>query len=341
MAYREHRLRLHREMNVEPDEETTRLFQQIRAAGKAQSRRDGQTGQSRPDSVETPPPPQSSLQRPSSALAPLPHPLTALIGREQEVQEFVRQSLQSPTGDPGGRRRRGQDPARHPGRRAKLPKTFPMGAAFVALASLADPALLPCLRGLGAGHARGRQRRNRSLCCRRWSAGSPPHGPAGAGQLRASDRGRRQRCARPCWSAVRVCISWRPAASAGADRRGCLAGSLPACLPTRSSFSIDAAARRWRSVLQYPAVQLFVERAAMAPAGSELSGPEEAQAVARICRRLDGIPLAIELAAARARLLTLGADRIAPGRPFPAADRRQRGGSAPASDAARADRLVV
>jgi predicted ATPase len=46
------------------------------------------------------------------------------------------------------------------------------------------------------------------------------------------------------------------------------------------------------------AARLFVERAQAAHAGFELR-PVDAPAVAEICRRLDGIPLAIELAAAR------------------------------------------
>src|SRR5258708_6477349 len=57
--------------------------------------------------------------------------------------------------------------------------------------------------------------------------------------------------------------------------------------------------------MQYPAAQLFTERAAAARSGFRLGGGEDARAVARICRRLDGIPLALELAAARVALLTL------------------------------------
>ena len=52
-------------------------------------------------------------------------------------------------------------------------------------------------------------------------------------------------------------------------------------------------------------VTLFVERARASRPNFELS-QSNANAVAEICRRLDGIPLAIELAAARARTLTPG-----------------------------------
>jgi predicted ATPase/DNA-binding winged helix-turn-helix (wHTH) protein len=51
--------------------------------------------------------------------------------------------------------------------------------------------------------------------------------------------------------------------------------------------------------LKYPAVQLFMERAAASGHGAALSDTE-ASIAATICRRLDGIPLAIELAASRA-----------------------------------------
>jgi non-specific serine/threonine protein kinase len=61
---------------------------------------------------------------------------------------------------------------------------------------------------------------------------------------------------------------------------------------------------------QYSAMTLFTERAAAAAPGFTLTADNEA-VVARICRELDGLPLAIELAAARLRMLSL--DQLADG----------------------------
>ena len=62
------------------------------------------------------------------------------------------------------------------------------------------------------------------------------------------------------------------------------------------------------ALMQYEAVRLFVDRALAVQPAFEVTA-ENAPALAAICQRLDGIPLAIELAAARVRSLSV--DKIA------------------------------
>lgn len=68
--------------------------------------------------------------------------------------------------------------------------------------------------------------------------------------------------------------------------------SVPA---TSQALSVEALA-------QYPAVELFISRAAAVRSDFELN-TDNANAIVEICARLDGLPLAIELAAARIKVL--------------------------------------
>ena len=79
------------------------------------------------------------------------------------------------------------------------------------------------------------------------------------------------------------------------------AGETVFAVPTLSLPSA-AEGRGAAAAASSEAVQLFVERAAAALPGFALEDAH-ASAVAEICRRLDGIPLAIELAAARVKVL--------------------------------------
>jgi predicted ATPase len=60
------------------------------------------------------------------------------------------------------------------------------------------------------------------------------------------------------------------------------------------------------ALLQYEAVRLFVDRAQAVQPGFAVTA-QNAKALIDICRRLDGIPLALELAAARVRSLSVDA----------------------------------
>ncbi len=65
----------------------------------------------------------------------------------------------------------------------------------------------------------------------------------------------------------------------------------------------DADIQTAAELMQFEAVQLFVERATAVKPRFQLTG-QNAPSVARICQRLDGIPLALELAAARISVFT-------------------------------------
>ncbi len=222
----------------------------------------------------------------------LPRQLTRFIGREKETGQVVAlvraAALVTLTGTGGvGKTRLSLAVAE------KLLGDFPDGAWFVELAVLSDPALvLPAVAGvLGVQETPGRVinasvadflRAKRLLLI----LDNCEHLVAAVARLA-------DELLRAC-PALHVLATSRELLGVGGE----VAFRVP-------SLSIPDAAGLppIETLNQYDAIRLFLERAQTASAGFTLA-KDNAEDVVKICQRLDGIPLAIELAAARLRVLS-------------------------------------
>ncbi|HTA40112.1 MAG TPA: helix-turn-helix domain-containing protein [Candidatus Acidoferrales bacterium] len=236
-----------------------------------------------------------SIQRERTAVAPgspqsnLPQPLTSFVGRERDVAEvsmLLREHrLVTIVGSGGVGKTRvavriGTD---------ALPG-YPDGVWLVDLASLVDPGLLPAailaalqisLPSESAMDAVIENLKDRRLLL---LLDNCEHVISRARDVTARIM---QSCA-----GVRILSTSREALSIPGER----IYRLPSL--TFPAGDVGSAAE----ALAYGAVALFVERALALDTGFECTD-EVASEVAEICRRLDGIPLAIELAAARINVL--------------------------------------
>jgi predicted ATPase/DNA-binding SARP family transcriptional activator len=269
--YARYRRILHQELGVEPSAETTALYERIYNA------------ETSTPSNEFPSPPSHNL----------PAQTTRLIGREAELAQLT-DLLQQPayrlitlSGAGGiGKTRLALQVA------SELLNDFADGVCFVALASVTEPALVlsliaqalgvqessaqPLLKSLIA-HLRGRQ------------------------LLLVLDNFEHVSAAAPFIADLLSAASQLTVLVTSRDVL-CLYGEYE--FPVPSLTFPDARHLLAPPALnQYEAVRLFVERGQAVHPDFAVTD-ETASAIAEICQRLDGLPLAIELAAARIRLLS-------------------------------------
>ena len=229
----------------------------------------------------------------SSSKHNLPSQLTSFIGREKEIEK-VRQliapnsggRLLTLTGAGGsGKTRLALEVA------AKLRDDFADGVWFIQLAPLADPALVPqsLLIALDIN-----EQANRSALTVAVDFLHPKR------SLLILDNCEHliQACAQLVETLLHTCPSLHVLAT---SREGLnIDGETLYLVPTLTTP--DPAQADLVSLPQYEAVQLFVERAQTALPGFALTA-DNVSAVAQVCQQLDGIPLALELAAARVKAL--------------------------------------
>ena len=228
----------------------------------------------------------------SFAVSALPHPATPLVGRERELEEvsglLTQQAVRllTLTGIGGvGKTRLAVEVAR------EASGLFPDGAAFVGLAPLVNPAFVASaiLRSLGLGKVEGLTL-NESLAA---------HLRERRLLLVLDNFEHLLDAASDVADLVEACPPLVVLATSRAPLR--LRGEQvypvpPLALPpsTRSASEDE--------VLNAPSGRLFLERAQAVFPGFRLT-PENAGAVAAICWRLAGLPLALELAAVKTRFL--------------------------------------
>ena len=267
------------EFDAEPGSETRRLYEEI------------STGRFPP--ARSPP-----TSAPREEPAPSPHNLpvarTSFVGREREVVEVKRllamTGLLSLTGPGGsGKTRLAVELARD------LIGSYPDGVWLVELAPLSDPALVP---GTVAGVLGVREQPNR-----------PP-----IDTLAEALKARKmllvldncEHLIDACARLMDVLLGSCPGVRVLATSREPLnvAGEVVWPVP---SLSVPDAERPLTvaGLKSYESARLFVERALYRPSAFVLTA-EIANTVAEICQQLDGIPLAIELAAARVGALAVG-----------------------------------
>lgn len=239
----------------------------------------------------------------------LPLPVTSFIGREHQIAE-IKRLLQSPSGPDRSDGSQGRIlTLTGPGGCGKtrlairvaleIVPEFPDGVWWIELEAVSDPTLVPqaVVAALGVSEQTNRPLME-TLLDALWSRR----------MLLVLDNCEHllAACGRLARTLLQACPDLLILATSRAvlNIPGEIAWAVPSLTyPDRQDAypsEMDLATR----LNHYESVRLFLERAAAVPPGFILTD-QNAAGVAQICHRLDGIPLAIELAAARVKLLTV------------------------------------
>jgi predicted ATPase/DNA-binding SARP family transcriptional activator len=267
-----------KEFGIEPSEQTLRLYERIRAGKETHP-------------AEPARPVKDLREQP--ATTNLPVPLTSFVGREREIEEVQRllstTRLLSLIGSGGiGKTRLAIQAGRD------LPRSYRDGVWWVELASLTEGALVPqaVAHALGVREFPGRSLtetlkdvlREKQLLL---ILDNCEHLISASAQL--------------AYDLLSSCPDLKILTTSreALDIPGETILRVPAL-----SFPVLAHMSQLANLREFESIQLFTERAAAVRPDLALT-PENAFAVTQICHRLDGIPLALELAAARIKILTL------------------------------------